>query len=47
MKSVRIRSYSGPSFPAFRRNTERYFYAVQDRATVKKILRLTILVMQP
>ena len=26
MKSVRIRSFSGPSFPAFGLNTERYYY---------------------
>ena len=30
-KSVRIRSYSGPYFPAFGLNTERYSYSVRMR----------------
>ena len=31
VKSVRIRSYSGPYFPAFRLNTKRYEISVQMR----------------
>ena len=30
VKSVRIRSYSGPYFPAFGRNTERYFVRMRE-----------------
>ena len=43
MKSVRIRSYSGPHFPAFELNTERYFlspifvYSVRMREMWTKI----------
>ena len=33
MKSVRIRSYSGPHFPAFELNTERYCGKMRTRIT--------------
>ena len=35
VKSVRIRSYSGPYFPAFRLNTERYSVSLRIKRTVK------------
>ena len=37
VKSVRIRSYSGPHFPAFGLNTERYFVSVRIQSGCGKI----------
>ena len=37
MKSVRIRSYSGPYFPAFGLNTKRYSVSVRIQSECGKI----------
>ena len=37
VKSVRIRNYSGPHFPAFRLNTERYFASLHIRSECGKM----------
>ena len=37
MKSVRIRSYSGPHFPAFELNTERYGVSLRIQSECGKI----------
>ena len=37
MKSVRIRSFPGPYFPAFRPNTERYFASLRIQSECWKI----------
>ena len=37
VKSVRIRSYSGPYFPAFAINTERYFVSLRINSECGKI----------
>ena len=37
MKSVRIRSYSGPYLPAFRLNTERYSVSLRIQSKCGKI----------
>ena len=37
VKSFRIRSYSGPHFPAFGLNTERYGVSVRIQSKCKKI----------
>ena len=38
VKSIRIRSYSGPYFPAFRLNLERYFVSLRIHSECWKIL---------
>ena len=42
MKSVRIRSYSGPHFPAFGLNTERYGITEKDVQSECGIVRIRI-----
>ena len=43
VKSVRIRSYSGPHFPAFGLNTERYFVSLRIQSECGKIrTRITL-----
>ena len=37
VKSVRIRSYFGPHFPAFRLNTERYFLSLRIQSECEKM----------
>ena len=37
VKSVRIRSYFGPHFPAFRLNTERYFLSLRIQSECEKL----------
>ena len=37
VKSVRIRSFSGPYFPAFELNTERYFVSLSIQSECGKI----------
>ena len=37
VKSVRIRSHSGPHFPLFRLNTERYFLSVRIQFECEKM----------
>ena len=37
VKSVRIRSYSGPHFPAFRLKTERYFLSLRIQSECGKM----------
>ena len=37
VKSVRIRSYFGPHFPAFRLNTERYFLSLRIQSKCEKM----------
>ena len=43
MKSVHIRSYSGPYFPAFELNTERYGVSLRIQSKCRKIrTRITL-----
>ena len=37
MKSIRFRSYSGPCFPVFGLNTERYFVSLRTQSECGKI----------